>query len=154
MKKDVVMILVSLFFLIGAGCEQSTIPELNSFEDWSDSLPLYYLENGVNDVTKTALEKNDIEECNAVMIEPISPEKIKTYLACKTAMAKQEAFLKKDYEKCKEFYSEEDKKEYEECMAPIVAYSAISSKDKSQCGTYLTNARLTELCEVDYENYA
>ena len=154
MKKEVLVFMLVLAITFIAGCSTQRVPEVDPFKGWSNSLPLYYSEKGADDITKAALEKNSVEECATVMTEPISIEKTKIYLACKTMVTKQEAFMKKDYEKCKEFYSGDDSKEYEECIAPIVAYSAISLNDNSYCGKYLNNERLIELCEVDYEQFA
>lgn len=157
MKKEalVFLLFVSLIFVIGAGCSKQDA-EVKSFADWSESLPIYYSLFNAEYSTQinSAVYNDDVIKCEEIIDEERSRESILSFVDCKHLLIKMGAFKQKDYEICNELYDENDQKEYEECIAPIVAYSAVSLNDENYCESYLSVERLIELCEDDYETYA
>ena len=158
-KKEVLIIFVSLFFLIGAGCDKNGmdyVKEEITFDDWINSPPLKYslYNEEYSSQIKSAVYGNNAEKCDEILDEDRSRESVLALIDCKRLLIKLDAFNKKDFEICKELYEEDSiDNDYDECMAPIVAYSAIMSNDKSGCKKYLNNERLIDLCEDDYERY-
>lgn len=127
------------------------------FAFWANDFPVYYSEIDAElyEEITSALETGDEEVCSTLAEEEISTSTAKTAIECRFLLTKLLAFDDKNSELCDDLYfGEEDTIEYEECLAPIAAYSAISFGEISTCKEFLTNARLINLCEGDYETYS
>jgi len=151
MKKEAAIL--SLVVILITGCTQTQ----DLFSKWSSSPPIYYYSDAeLSFLSKYNLDPSLIilEICGQIISGDPSIEKGKDGEQCFTIFKKNEAFMQKNYEVCKEIYSEEKIETYEECLAPIVSYSAILLKDPNYCSEYISNQRVLSLCERDYNEYA
>ncbi len=173
MKKEglVFVLFITVFFVLGAGCEKQEqdidFSKSQALTEWSESFPRYYyyysnsVEPEFQSQVDLALETGNIEECEKLIIssEEESGEsfqrKVDALHNCSTLLTKKKAFAQKDYQGCGDLYAESsDNNDYDECLAPITAYIAITNQNKEFCKERINNKLLLELCEDDYERFS
>lgn len=168
MKKEalVFVLLITLFFVLGAGCVQQEqdidFSNAQALIDWSESFPDYYYSNSVDPEFQAqvdlALETQNREDCQQILLiggeeAEVTEERIDILYKCYDLLTKKKAFFQKNIKECDSLYNSENTMKYEECAAPIAAFFAITNNDKSLCNANLNNKELITICEDDYERF-
>ncbi len=141
------MIFLAIFLVLLSGCltTQKESQILSSYQK-----EYYNVNDKELEILTPILTNGDVEECQNVVDRDISRESVLLTVKCRELLIKINAFNKKDYALCQDLNMAGDSSKYEECISPIVAYSAISLKDPTYCKKYLTTERLSNLCEKEY----
>jgi len=145
------MIVFLVLFLLN-GCVPQGISDEQPI--LSDLQKRYYnLNDDELNSMRVALASGSMEECRKIMEgEETNPEKIELVVRCSGLLTKVKAFNDRDYKLCRELYNAEDTENYEQCIAPLIAESAIVFNEPTYCGKYLTIPELVAVCGEQYEN--
>ena len=153
MKKEGLVFILFLVLVFLVGCAQNIQVDPFTKFTYTPQTHYYTIPELYADKINPVIATRNIEECDNILTEEISTDNVIATTECSIILTKISAYLEKDYSACGEI-NYEGTNHYEECIAPIVAYSAISLQDETYCETYLSTPLLIKLCEDDYEIYS